>query len=63
MTVPVPSANTFATSPSRRPPTLSIATWILAPSAAALTRSFQLATSVAKTGDPGKIPVSFAVLN
>ena len=62
MTVPVPSASKSATSPSRRPPTLSIATWILTPSAAALTRSFQLATSVAKIGDPGKIPASFAAL-
>jgi hypothetical protein len=62
MTVPVRSANKSATSPNRRPPTLSIVTWILAPSAAALTRSFQPATSVAKTGDPGKIPVSFAAL-
>src|SRR5258707_13703899 len=62
MTVPVRSANKSARSPSRRPPTLSIATWILAPSAAALTRPFQPATSVAKTGAPGKIPVSFAAL-
>ena len=29
MTVPVPSASKSATSPNRRPPTLSIATWIV----------------------------------
>ena len=62
MTVPVRSASNSATSPSRRPPTLSIATWILAPSAAALTRSFQPAISVAKTGDPGKTGGSLAAL-
>src|SRR4029077_16682975 len=33
MTVPKRSDNKSATSPNRRPPTLSIATWILAPSA------------------------------
>ena len=63
MTVPVRSANRSATSPSRRPPTLSIATWILAPSAAARTRSFQPPASVAKTGDPGKAQASFAALS
>ncbi len=62
MTAPVRSASKSATSPNRRPPTLSIATWIVAPSAAAVTRSFQPATCVAKTGDPGMVPVSFAAL-
>ena len=59
-TVPVPSARSSAMSPSRAPPTLSIATWIFAPSAAALARSFQPATSVAKIGDPGRSPASFS---
>ena len=59
-TVPVRSANRSATSPSKRPPTLSIATWIWAPSAAARTRSFQSLASVAKTGDPGNAEASVA---
>jgi hypothetical protein len=62
MAVPVHSACKSATSPNRRPPTLSIATWIVAPSAAALTRSFQAASSVAKTGEPGRTEVSLAAL-